>query len=68
MEEKKVNLPDINCKHCALAIDRELSDIPGVEKIDVDVAQKLLLVSWKPPASWEKIKKKLSEIGYPPND
>jgi copper chaperone len=68
MEEKKVILPAISCNHCAMTIKRELSEIPGIQKIQVDVDAKQLTVSWETPASWDIIKNKLSEIGYPTSD
>jgi copper chaperone len=68
MEEKKVILPAISCNHCAMTIKRELSEIPGIQKIQVDVDAKQLTVSWETPASWDIIKNKLSEIVYPTSD
>lgn len=68
MQEKKVNIPAISCHHCALTIDRELSEIPGVEKIEVDVSRKQLAIRWESPATWEIIKSKLAEIGYPASE
>lgn len=68
MEEKKVTLPAISCNHCAMTIKRELSELSGVRKIEVDVEAKQLTIRWESPASWNIIKNKLIEIGYPASD
>ena len=68
MPEKKVTLPAISCHHCAMTINRELSEIPGIQKINVDVNAKQLAISWEAPATWDIIKNKLAEIGYPASD
>lgn len=68
MEEKKTKIPNVSCHHCAMTINRELSEIQGVQEVDVDVEEKMLIVRWQAPTTWDEINKTLSEIGYPPQE
>ena len=37
-------VPAIHCAHCAMSIREEVSEIEGVEDVDVDVGSKLVTV------------------------
>ena len=39
------NVPDISCDHCKHAIESEVSQVQGVESVDVDVQAKTVTVS-----------------------
>ena len=64
MEEKTVRIPDISCGHCIMTIKNELGEIDGIEYIDGDLSTKKVTIRWQPPANFDKIKRKLDEIGY----
>jgi copper chaperone len=65
MSKRSVTVPNISCRHCTAAIERELREIPGVRSVEADPVTKEVTVQWEPPATWELIAGKLSEIGYP---
>jgi copper chaperone CopZ len=44
----------------------ELSDLPGVKRVEADVLSKEVTVEWDAPATWEQIEETLVEINYPP--
>lgn len=66
MESKTFKVPGISCGHCVHTIKTEVSDIPGVERVEADAATKMVTVAWNTPADWEKIRATLVEINYPP--
>ena len=39
------SVPAIHCAHCAMSIREEISEVEGVEMIDVDLDSKLVTVS-----------------------
>jgi copper chaperone CopZ len=38
-------VPGMSCEHCETAVTRELSSVPGVESVAVDLGTKLVAVS-----------------------
>ncbi len=65
MESKTVNIPKISCGHCLMNIKREVSELPGVQSVEGDVAAKKVTVQWEAPATWDKIADTLKDAGYP---
>ncbi len=56
-------VPGIHCGHCAAAIREEVSGVPGVDAVDVDVDAKLVTVrgeSLSDPA----LRDAIEEAGY----
>jgi len=39
------SVPAIHCAHCAMSIREEISEVEGVEVIDIDLDSKLVTVS-----------------------
>jgi len=66
MEKKTVTIPNISCHHCVMTIQREISALPGVKRIEGDPASKTVTIEWEAPATWDKIAAALAEINYPP--
>ena len=64
METKKLSIPNINCGHCVMTIQRELGEINGVSKVEGDPPAKEITVEWDAPATLEKIRSTLKEINY----
>lgn len=58
-------IPAIHCNHCSRTIKMELSEIEGVELVQVDVVKKEVALTFRPPASDQKIRDLLIEINYP---
>ncbi len=65
METKTFQAPAIHCGHCTMTIERELSEVEGVKSVHADQGTKLVTVNWDVPATWDKIKVFMNEIGYP---
>lgn len=66
MERRTVQVPNISCGHCVMAIQRELSRLPGVANVSAELEAKTVTVEWGPPATWDRIASHLEAIGYPP--
>ncbi len=59
------HVPAISCGHCVHTIKSELSELPGVSRVDANLENKKVTVEFEAPASEEKIKQLLAEINYP---
>ena len=59
------SIPNISCGHCVHAIQMEVGELPGVQSVVADQANKQATVSFEPPASEDSIKALLAEINYP---
>lgn len=68
MDTKTLNIPNISCGHCVMAIKRELGEMEGVTRVEGDPGKKEITLEWDAPASLDKIKSTLSEINYPASD
>ncbi|NPV09796.1 MAG: heavy-metal-associated domain-containing protein [Anaerolineae bacterium] len=66
MSDLRLQVPNISCQHCVRTITRELSVVPGVRKVSVDVEAKTVEVQYEGPATEARIRDTLEEIGYPP--
>lgn len=66
MATKTVSVPNITCGHCVATIERELSEIPGINRVVANVEKKLVTVEWdEDEASWPAVSGTLAEIGFP---
>lgn len=68
MDTKTLNIPNISCGHCVMAIKRELGEMEGVAKVDGDPDKKEITLEFDAPATLDKIKSTLTEINYPASD
>jgi copper chaperone CopZ len=66
METKTFQAPAIHCGHCTMTIQRELGELEGIKSVQADLNTKMVTVSWDTPATWDKVKSLMEEIGYPP--
>lgn len=66
MEARTVRIPAIRCSHCVRTIGRELEEITKVESVEAQESSKKVTVRWNAPATWDRIREVLEEIGYPP--
>ncbi|EFH88424.1 heavy-metal-associated domain-containing protein [Ktedonobacter racemifer] len=48
MQELTLSVPDMSCQHCVNTIDKALTQLPGVEQVQVDLATKLVQVQYQP--------------------
>jgi len=68
METITFSIPNISCGHCVMTIQKELSEIEGVSKVEGDPTTKKITVEWSGSATQEKIRAVLKEINYPAAD
>ena len=57
------NVPAIHCAHCAMSIREEMSEVEGVEVIEVDLASKVVTVSGR-ELDDAKLRAAIEEAGY----
>lgn len=57
------SVPAVHCAHCAMSIREEVSEVPGVEDVDVDLETKTVRVSG-PALSDELVRAAIREAGY----
>jgi len=60
-----LSIPNISCHHCTMTIARETKDLPGVLKVEGDVAAKAATFTLENPTALAGVKQTLVEIGYP---
>jgi len=56
-------VPAIHCSHCAQSIEEEVSEVPGVESVDVDLETKLVKVGGT-EVSDALVRAAIQEAGY----
>jgi copper ion binding protein len=61
---KTYSVPEVHCDHCVAAINRELGQIEGVERIVVDLEAKTVEVEMDESVSEEQIIEGLYEAGF----
>jgi copper chaperone CopZ len=44
-EVVRYTVPAIHCSHCSMSIEEEVSEVPGVESVDVDLEAKIVTVA-----------------------
>ena len=66
MNNISISVPAIHCNHCAHTIKMELSELPGVDNVEVDIDGKEVIVNFQDPTNEKDIRNLLVEIGYPP--
>ena len=60
------NIPNVNCGHCKMMIERKVGELFGVASVGVDVDTKQAVIKFDSPATEAEIESLLAEIGYPP--
>jgi copper chaperone CopZ len=58
------HVPDISCQHCVNSITQELSKIPGVHHIDVDLTKKVVTVEADESVTDIRLRAGIEEAGY----
>ena len=57
------NVPAIHCAHCGMSIREEVSEVEGVEEVDVDIETKVVTIRGR-ELSDEKLRAAIEEAGY----
>ncbi len=65
METRTFQAPNISCMHCVRTIKNELGELAGVQSVEASPDTKQVTVRWEAPATWDQIKARMAEIGYP---
>ena len=63
MAELIYRVPGMHCGNCEQAVKRELSQVDGVDSVEVDLESKLVLVRGH-DLSEEKLRAAIDEAGY----
>ncbi len=54
----------MTCGHCAQAVTGELTTLPGVDDVQVDVASGVVTVTSAAPLDTEQVRAAVDEAGY----
>ena len=57
------SVPAIHCAHCGTSIREEVSEVEGVEDVDVDIDSKVVTIRGR-ELSDEKLRAAIEEAGY----
>ena len=57
------NVPGIHCAHCGMSIREEVSEVDGVENVDVDLVAKLVTIRGR-ELSDETLRAAIEDAGY----
>jgi copper ion binding protein len=64
MTTEQFRVPEISCQHCVNAITKEVSALAGVQKVQVTLDDKRVLVEHAPEVTAEQIVAAINEAGY----
>lgn len=58
------HVPDITCQHCVNSITQELSKIPGVRHIDINLEEKRVTVESDAAVTETQLRSGIENAGY----
>jgi copper ion binding protein len=61
---KQINIEGMSCGHCVKHVESALMELRGVEKVDVNLADKYAVVVMKEDVSDSALKEAIEEAGY----
>lgn len=64
MVQRVYSVPDVSCEHCVNAITGELTQIEGVERVDVDLSAKTVTVEAGEQVPEDRIREGIDEAGF----
>ena len=59
-----LNVPDVSCNHCKMAIENAVSQVEGVASVEVEVDEKSVTVALAPAGDVEAVKAAIADEGY----
>jgi len=59
-----LNVPDVSCNHCKMAIERAVAQVPGVQSVDVEVDTKSVNVRLDPSGDLQAVRAAIEDEGY----
>jgi copper chaperone len=54
----------MTCEHCVASVTEEVAELPGVRRVDVELADGTLSVDAEPPLSDDLVRAAVAEAGY----
>lgn len=64
MAIEQFRVPDVSCQHCVNAITKEVSALAGVQRVEVSINDKTVLVDHTDQVSTDAIVAAINEAGY----
>ena len=64
MSTSTYTVEGMTCEHCVRSVTEEVSDVPGVTAVDVDLGSGRLTVSAEQPVDDAAVRAAVSEAGY----
>lgn len=64
MSQISLQVPEVHCDHCKASIEGAVAQLPGVEKVDVTIADATVTIDHDESASIDAIKRAIEEQGY----
>ena len=65
MKQETLNVNGMSCQHCVNNVTRGLTSISGVEKVEVSLANKTVVVNYNEElVELNQIKEKIERLGY----
>lgn len=64
MTQQTYQVPDVSCKHCVRAITDELTKLPGVQQVGVDLGTKRVFVEHDGSVTDQQLRQGIEEAGY----
>ena len=59
-----LNVPDVSCNHCKMAIERAVAQVRGVEAVDVEVDSKSVDVRLDSSGDLQAVRAAIEDEGY----
>jgi len=59
-----LNVPDVSCNHCRMAIEQAVAQLQGVERVTVDVDDKSVDLALDPSADLGAVLAAIEDEGY----
>jgi copper chaperone len=60
-----LNVPNVSCSHCKMAIENAVSELAGVDKVEVDLDAKSVAVYLGDEGDLGTVKATIEDEGYP---
>ncbi|MEU5300917.1 heavy-metal-associated domain-containing protein [Streptomyces noursei] len=64
MTQRQFNVTGMSCEHCAASIREEVSEVPGVSEVVVDLAANAVTVYGSTDLDDERLRAAIVEAGY----
>ena len=61
---KEIKVPEISCEHCANTIEQTLIELEGINKIEVEVSSKSVLIEHSKDMDMDQLRSLLLDQGY----